>query len=500
MKESKYQFSFWILIIVTGFTMLLADFLLLLFFDNTMVQIGLRLGGPGLVFLVVYCAVLGRSAKCFDKDFFTKAASGKEQGDVFTSRLKKIGSVPIKMIALNVLLHAVFLGGVFFNHEYLHLDKNMQSPKFLASLAFGMLIGTFVYVASDGLVSGFLMKNNLTFYPRQLREKRQALKAMIIPMAAVMMALIFSSEQKDLRKRITVCSVDELGTIAGMVNEFSDHLCEGISEIKNGQKELSDVGDRLETNASGMAASIEQMSEATEHVLVMTQDQMKSFNNSSLAVQKESGERIREIVEQSKALKEANKIIATIAAQTNLLAMNAAIEAAHAGEAGRGFSVVADEIRNLAVNSSNESRKISAELKQIVKTIELIVKDAETSTNTFIEVSNRIDETGKLVLEVDNAIREQKTGAGQVMNSLRIMNELTAKVNDGSNNMSHGSDVMLQEITALKTSAGEIMSRMMDMSSGIKDTNSGAHKVSGLAVDTRSSIQKISVIADGFEV
>jgi methyl-accepting chemotaxis protein len=217
-------------------------------------------------------------------------------------------------------------------------------------------------------------------------------------------------------------------------------------------------------------------------------------------IQRESGERISEIVRESQALMEANRIIATIAAQTNLLAMNAAIEAAHAGEAGRGFSVVADEIRSLAENSSTESKKISAELKQIVRTINLIVKDSEDSGEAFAEVSQRVSDTEKLVIEVNNAVREQKTGAGQVMDSLKIMNDLTAQVSDGSQEMGRGAQSMLLEIDSLQASAGDIEARMEEVSGNIKSLNSSAREVSELAVNTRSSIQKISDIANGFEV
>ncbi|MDR0443123.1 MAG: methyl-accepting chemotaxis protein [Treponema sp.] len=612
MTNKKYVFL--ALITFTGVVMLFADFVILVFFGHPLSRIFVPLGIPSVAFLIIYCVVLGRHGRYFDVKEFKDIP-----GDVFTDRLKKAGSVPIKMIALNTVLHALFLSGVFFRNEYLGLDSELKSALFLAALSFGMLVGTFVYVVNDGLVSRFLVSLNFTDYPKELRENRQELKAFIIPLAASLTSLVFSSavtllgadksgaegssaailipiiifficigilaynlkkntsviynsitkqcenlssDQKDLTQRIYVCSVDELGTITGMVNTFCEHLSGGIRDIKSGQHELSKVGTRMEENASVMADSIARVSGAAEQVLAKTQGQIESVNTTTKTVkeiaglietmeksvitqtssmsqgseavekmvgnissislvtekmaaqfetvgeaaeegsriQKQSRDRIREIVEQSQALQEANKIIATIAAQTNLLSMNAAIEAAHAGESGRGFSVVADEIRKLAENSSSESKKINAELKQIMATINHIVKDAEASGNAFAEVSKRIGETEKLVIEVDNAIREQKSGAGQVMESLKEMNDISARVSSDSHAMGQSNQVMLQEISVLQGSAADIETQMEKISGGIKKLNTGAQDVSHMAAATQASIEKISTIADGFQV
>ena len=613
------KLSFVTLVIFTGIAMALVDFLILLFFGHSFSLLLSKFAPTALVFFVVYTVVMGLNAKCFGADFFQNCAEAE-----YVARLKKIGAVPIKMIAVGVLIHSFFLVLVFFTGNWLETEPSIKTPIFLAALSFGIFVGTFLYVSGDGLVFKALIGSGLTRYPRDLRENRQELKFFIVPIVVALVCLLFgcavtvlginqtveimdrvkgstwfvilipvifimlciaimavalkknlsgfysaiieqmenlSSEKKDLSQRINVCSVDEIGTVSGMVNSFCEHLGEGIQEIKNGQGDLSKVGTQLEEHARGMANSVAGIADAAQQVLVKTQGQMESVDASTKTVkelanlvetleksvvtqtssmsqgsaaveqmvgnissigsvtekmaaqfktvgeaseegrriQNESRQRISEIVEQSQALQEANKIIATIAAQTNLLAMNAAIEAAHAGESGRGFSVVADEIRKLAENSSSESRKIGAELKQIVTTIDKIVRDSEASGSAFAEVSNRISETEKLVFEVDNAIREQKTGASQVIDSLKVMKETNTQVSNDSRKMAQGNDEMLREINTLHDHAKEISSRMEEVSEGIGKIKSGTQEVSNLAATTHSTIEKISAIVNEFE-
>jgi methyl-accepting chemotaxis protein len=604
--------------VITG----IVNFLILFFFRSVPVSLNLmllRAALPNLGYVLAVTVLLGRQGSLFNETRLRE--SGKDYPEI----LKKLGSVPVKMIALIVLIETVFLGLLFLQGEAIGIGKNIRVPLFLAALSAGMLAGTFVYVLTDALVSKTLISTGLITYPRDLREERQGLKMFIIPMAVTLVSILYvysvtllsvfregnspaetgagsqttallfmggffiivlslaytlkkntgrlfdsvilqlenlSSAEKDLSRRISICSVDELGTIAGMVNSFCENMGGGIREIKTGQDELSTSGMKLEEHISGMAASIKQISGNVEQVREKTEAQMRSVTGSSAAIhqiaknieslnnsiavqadgvsqassaveemvgnitsigsmaekmtgqfktvasaasdggsiQQENSTKIHDIVTQSQSLMEANRIIATIAAQTNLLAMNAAIEAAHAGDAGRGFSVVADEIRKLAENSSNESQKIGSELKQIMETINYIVKNADALNMAFSQISGRVEDTKKLVFEVENAIREQQEGAVQVMNALKTMNDITSQVRTGSREMNEGNTSMLREIGTLQEHAQEISLRMDEMATGVTRINTGAQDVSGLAVSNQDTIQKIAAIVKDFTV
>lgn len=618
---NNQRFKYLAVVVICNILSMVMTVIILYIFCHNSVRVGqllIRVGLPTLVYGVLSSFVLCRNASCFDAEKF------KTTGDPYTEALKKLGAIPIKSIGISVIMLLILLGAIFIQGAGAGLPE-ASAPLFLLIFSVGMLISTFIYVISDGLVSKALLSYNLTSYPRNFREQRQALKILIIPLAVALICLLFifsltiiifaelgvslsdmssrtlmfvfvvmgalflcivflasilkgnlrflfdsiivqlenlSSDKKDLTKRVSVCSVDELGTIAGMMNSFCDTISNGMREIKNSQRQLSVSGTEVKNNAADMVQSISRISEGIEQIGEKSTSQLQeaeasagavqqiarniealdssianqssSISQASAAVeemvgnitsigivaekmlgqfktvrnaasegetiQKESVAQVQEVVEESKSLQEANKIIATIAAQTNLLSMNAAIEAAHAGDAGRGFAVVADEIRKLAEDSSRESQKIGAELRQITETIKRIVEGSKASEQAFNQVSGRVIETEKLVFEVDSAIREQQEGAGQVLDALKAMNEITTKVKSDSKEMNEGNTVMLEKMYQLKTDSTNIASSLEGVVKSLAGINQNAQQVSIMADNTESAIENMAGIADGFVV
>ncbi|MBN2735330.1 MAG: hypothetical protein JXR70_00010 [Spirochaetales bacterium] len=247
-------------------------------------------------------------------------------------------------------------------------------------------------------------------------------------------------------------------------------------------------------------AAIEEMIATSESILKITNnsgDQIKELVNSSDTNQKNINEMVKmmeQLSKNSENLLEANKIISTIASQTNLLAMNAAIEAAHAGDSGRGFSVVAEEIRKLAERSSTESKTIKQNLKQILSFIKSGSVSAEKVKENFVKISTDIENIDRMSAEIETAMAEQSTGGKSILESLSDLNEISLTVNQAAEEMGSNSNEITTSLEALNNITIEVKNTMDEMTASINQISSMLISISELSksnADTSSRTKEI---------
>jgi methyl-accepting chemotaxis protein len=209
---------------------------------------------------------------------------------------------------------------------------------------------------------------------------------------------------------------------------------------------------------------------------------------------------IQEIARESEGLLEINSVMENIASQTNLLSMNAAIEAAHAGEAGKGFAVVADEIRKLAESSSEQSKTIGTVLKKIKASIDKIT----VSTDNVLQKFEAIDSGVKTVAEqednVRNAMEEQGEGSKQVLQSITNVNTITRNVKSGSEEMLEGSTEVIKESKNLERVTQEITGGMNEMAAGADQINIAVNRVNEISEKNKQSIDSLVKEVSRFKV
>jgi methyl-accepting chemotaxis protein len=209
---------------------------------------------------------------------------------------------------------------------------------------------------------------------------------------------------------------------------------------------------------------------------------------------------IQEIVTESEGLLEINSVMENISSQTNLLSMNAAIEAAHAGEAGKGFAVVAGEIRKLAESASNQSKTISEVLQRIKQSIDKITK----TTSNVIEKFEAIDTSVKVVSQqeenIRNSMEEQGEGSKQILEGVSGINQITGQVTVDSNEMHESAKEVIRESKNLEMETQEITRGMNEMASGADQINMAVKHVSEISVKNREGIDTLMKEVARFKV
>ena len=257
---------------------------------------------------------------------------------------------------------------------------------------------------------------------------------------------------------------------------------------------------------SQASAAIEQMVanvQSVTYTLVKNSSNVKTLRDASEAGRTglhDVASDIQEIARESEGLLEINSVMENIAGQTNLLSMNAAIEAAHAGDAGKGFAVVAGEIRKLAESSSEQSKTISIVLKKIKSSIDKITVSTENVMNRF----EAIDSSVKTVAEQEDSIRsameEQGEGSKQVLDGIGKVNEITRHVKGGSKEMLQGAKEVIQESSNLEIITQEITIGMNEMASGANQINYAINHVSEISAMNREGIDALIKEVSRFKV
>jgi methyl-accepting chemotaxis protein len=355
-----------------------------------------------------------------------------------------------------------------------------------------------------------------------------------------------SEGEGDLTKTVNIHSKDEVGDLAGYFNKTLEKIKNLVFLIKKQAGTLSDIGNDLSSNMTETAAAINEITANIQGVKSRVINQSASVTETNATMEnvianinklnghiekmaanvgsvtntllsnaanvkalQEASEvgktglqevvtDIQEIARESEGLLEINSVMQNIASKTNLLSMNAAIEAAHAGEAGKGFAVVADEIRKLAESSSEQSKTIGSVLKKIKESIDKITKSTETVTTRFESIDSGVKTVADMEDNILNAMAEQGEGSNQA-GSISLT-AITKMVKTGSEEMLNGSQEVIKESKNLETVTQEITGGMNEMATGADQVNVAVHNVNDMTTKNREAIDSLIREVSKFKV
>ena len=250
--------------------------------------------------------------------------------------------------------------------------------------------------------------------------------------------------------------------------------------------------EQMVANIASIGQTLDKTDEVIKKLTTATGDGKATLVTSNNVTQK--------IAEESGSLMEASSVIQHIASQTNLLAMNAAIEAAHAGEAGKGFAVVADEIRKLAEESSAQGKTITATLKTLSGEIETLSASSKTVEEKFNAIFTLAEQVKEMSARLTEAMDEQENGSKEVLTAIKSINTVTIEVQAGSEEMLKGGEGVAAEMQKLDSLTRIITESMNEMASGAMQISNAVQEVSEITQKNKRSIEALAEEVSKFKV
>ncbi len=278
-------------------------------------------------------------------------------------------------------------------------------------------------------------------------------------------------------------AIDQMRGLVANINQVSQRVADAAAETQGTARELAEASENQAREIGGatgaineMAVSIDQVSANAAESAAVAERAVAIAHKGAEVVQatiegmdsirsqiQETSKRIKRLGESSQEIGDIVSLINDIADQTNILSLNAAIQASMAGDAGRGFAVVADEVQRLAERSSAATKQIAALVKTIQTDTNEAVISMEQTTTEVVSGARRAQDAGValeeiesvsgnlagLIQSISNAARQQASSAGHVSNTMTVIQEITSRT-------AQGTEVTSRSIGELATMANEM--------------------------------------------
>ena len=311
----------------------------------------------------------------------------------------------------------------------------------------------------------------------------------------------------------TASSISQISKNILKVKDQAESQSASVSEATANVEQILQTIKQLDGRIESQAANVVQSSSAIEEMVTNISSVTKILDQSDSAIKELADATVygkdalhlsnsvtQKIAEESGSLIEASNVIQHIASQTNLLAMNAAIEAAHAGEAGRGFAVVADEIRKLAEESSLQGKSISSALKKFSEEISILASSSKTVEEKFNAIFSLAENVKSMSSSVMAAMRAQESGSHKVLSAIHDINNITVDVQTGSGEMLKAGEDAVKEMNRLEGLTQIINNSIQEMSAGTSQIQTSCSEVKGISQKNKMNIEALAQEVGKFKI
>lgn len=427
-----------------------------------------------------------------------------------------------------------------FCSGYSAVRHGWTTDKFLSKAAFSLFQGTFICMP---LIIMILF---------QLRQRFGMTIEQIVKLRT----------DGDLRSRIYIGVFDDFGILMSEMNLLMDSLRSSLLKLKNetdsvdysaeelltltesSSKDISQIAESFHAMTSesfnqtqlleSVNTGVEKLSSDALKVSGFTENQSKSEKENAVSMNemvdnfksitnlitraqalskeltdesisgsaevKKTQEIINGISDMSNKMIAVIKMIQSVASQTNLLAMNAAIEAAHAGESGKGFSVVADEIRKLSESTQRSAKDIGNLINEIAKSMADGSSNMELTSNAFNKIQNDIGEQSQVVQEISRTVSQQSVDAGSILSTTNVIVRQIEDVNSLARNQANYTEEIMHNLNEVVSLAGQVNESVVESENVVKNFSDSFSTVREKAEANKKSVLNITSELDKFKL